>query len=86
MLLKLVVSKPIFGMRKVFTAIGKYFPKLKLLHFFTHNISNQRTDSPESRLEGNGLEVFIPFLSNLLKAFKIQNNLTIRQYYMQKYF
>ena len=49
-------------------------------------VFNQRTDSPESRLEGNGLEVFIPFLSNLLKAFKIQNNLTIRQYYMQKYF
>ena len=48
--------------------------------------TNQRTDSPESRLEGNGLEVFIPFLSNLLKAFKIQNKLTMRQYYMQKYF
>ena len=62
------------------------FLPLKLRHFFSHNISNQRTDSPESRLEGNGLEVFIPFLSNLLKVFKIQNNLTIRQYYMQKYF
>ena len=47
---------------------------------------NQRTDSPESRLEGNGLEVFTLFCSNLLKAFKIQNNLTIRQYYMQAYF
>ena len=46
----------------------------------------QRTDSPESRLEGNGLEVFTLFWSNLLKAFKIQNNLTIRQYYMQEYF
>ena len=44
---------------------------------------NQRTDSPESRLEGNGLEVFTLFCSNLLKEFKIQNNLTIRQYYMQ---
>ena len=49
-------------------------------------INNQRTDSPESRLEGNGLEVFTHFCSNLLKAFKIQNNLTIRQYYMQAYF
>ena len=48
--------------------------------------NNQRTDSPESRLEGNGLEVFTLFCSNLLKAFKIQNNLTIRQYYMQAYF
>ena len=47
---------------------------------------NQRTNSPESRLEGNGLEVFTLFCSNLLKAFKIQNNLTIRQYYMQAYF
>ena len=47
---------------------------------------SQRTDSPESRLEGNGLEVFTHFCSNLLKAFKIQNNLTIRQYYMQAYF
>ena len=47
---------------------------------------NQRTDSPESHLEGNGLEVFTIFCSNLLKAFKIQNNLTIRQYYMQAYF
>ena len=47
---------------------------------------NQRTDSPESRLEGNGFEVFTLFCSNLLKAFKIQNNLTIRQYYMQAYF
>ena len=46
-------------------------------------IHNQRTDSPESRLEGNGSEVFTLFCSNLLKAFKIQNNLTIRQYYMQ---
>ena len=35
---------------------------------------NQRTDSPESRLKGNGLEVFTLFCSNLLKAFKIQNN------------
>ena len=26
---------------------------------------NQRTDSPESRLEGNGLEVFTLFCSNL---------------------
>ena len=49
-------------------------------------INNQRTDSPESRLEGNGLEVFTLFCSNLSKAFKIQNNLTIRQYYMQAYF
>ena len=48
--------------------------------------TNQRTDSPESRLVGNGLEVFTFFCSNLLKAFKIQNNLTIRQYYMQAYF
>ena len=47
---------------------------------------NQRTDSPESRLEGNGLEVFTLFCSNLSKAFKIQNNLTTRQYYMQAYF
>ena len=47
---------------------------------------DQRTNSPESRLEGNGLEVFTLFCSNLLKAFKIQNNLTIRQYYMQAYF
>ena len=47
---------------------------------------NQRTDSPESRLEGNGLEVFTLFCSNLLKAFKIQNNLTIGQYYMQACF
>ena len=47
---------------------------------------NQRTDSPESRLEGNGLEVFTLFCSNILKAFKIQNNLIIRQYYMQAYF
>ena len=39
-----------------------------------------------ARLEGNGLEVFTLFCSNLLKAFKIQNNLTIRQYYMQAYF
>ena len=50
------------------------------------NINNQRTDSPESRLGDNGLEVFTLFCSNLLKAFKIQNNLTIRQYYMQAYF
>ena len=41
---------------------------------------NQRTDSPESCLEANGLKVFTLFCSNLLKAFKIQNNLTIRQY------
>ena len=53
--------------------------------FLTQEV-NQRTDSPESRLEGNGLEVFTLFCSNLLKAFKIQNNLTIRQYYMQAYF
>ena len=49
-------------------------------------IFNQRTDSTESRLVGNGLEVFTLFCSNLLKAFKIQNNLTIQQYYMQSYF
>ena len=56
----------------------------RVLH---ENIKNyQRTDSPESRLEGNGLEVFTLFCSNLLKAFKIQNNLTIRQYHMQAYF
>ena len=48
--------------------------------------NNQRTDSPESCLEGNWLEVFTLFCSNLLNAFKIQNNLTIRQYYMQAYF
>ena len=53
---------------------------------FLKTVRNQRTDSPESRLEGNGLEVFTLFCSNLLKAFKIQNNLTIRQYYMQAYF
>ena len=47
---------------------------------------NQRTDSPESRLEYNGLEVFNLFCSNLFKAFKIQNNLNRRQYYMQAYF
>ena len=55
-------------------------------HRQVNNVLNQRTDSPESRLEGNGLEVFTLFCSNLLKAFKIQNNLTIRQYYMQAYF
>ena len=51
-----------------------------------NTIPNQRTDSPESRLEGNGLGVFTFFCSNLLKVFKIQNNLSIRQYYMQEYF
>ena len=51
-----------------------------------NGVLNQRTDSPESRLEGNGLEVFTLFCSKLLEAFKIQNNLTIRQYYMQAYF
>ena len=52
----------------------------------SRTIKNQRIDSPESRLEGNGLEVFTLFCSNLLKAFKIQNNLIIRQYYVQAYF
>ena len=56
-------------------------------YFETHFMKlNQRTDSPESRLEGNWLEVLTLFCSNLLKALKIQNNLTIRQYYMQAYF
>ena len=32
-----------------------------------HQILNQRTDSPESRLEGNGLEVFTLFVQIDLK-------------------
>ena len=62
------------------------FPYAAKFIFVGVRNNNQRTDSPESRLECNGLEVFTLFLSNLLKAFKIQNNLTIRQYYMQAYF
>ena len=58
----------------------------RLLPKYVPQSHHQRTDSPKSRLEGNGLEVFTLFWSNLLKAFKIQNNLTITQYYMQEYF
>ena len=34
-------SSSFFCMGKIFTAIGKYFPPLKL-HFFIHNISENR--------------------------------------------
>ena len=30
-------------MRKIFTVNGKYFPRLKLEHFFTHDISKNKT-------------------------------------------
>ena len=63
---------------------GQHCRLLQSLTFYQKK--NQKTDSPESRLVGNGLEVFTLFCSNLLKAFKIQNNLIIRQYYMQAYF
>ena len=66
------------------TFINGYMKRAHTRQRMTNN--NQRTDSPESRLEGNWLEVFTLFCSNLLKAFKIQNNLTIKQYYMQAYF
>ena len=32
----------IFGIDKKITVVGKYFPSLKLQHFFTDNISKNR--------------------------------------------
>ena len=43
--LKLVIKKKyfqIFGIGKIFTVIGKYFPSFKLRHFLIHNISRNR--------------------------------------------
>ena len=54
MTLTLVISKQIFGMRKIFTADREIFPPLKL-NFFTHTMGTESECKSNQSIENAGV-------------------------------